>query len=244
QPDQRARVLTHLRPWLPVLLALSASSPRWQGHDTGYASFRYEVWRRWPTAGPPPVLDDMASYNRLVDELVEAGAVPDASYLYWDARPSTRHPTVEVRSLDPCLDPADATAITGLVRALAWHALEDDGPSPERAAQDGHRLEAAMWRAARYGLDGDLLGPDGPPAPARAVVERLLDRCRPGLQAHGDELAVREQVAVILERGNGASIQRALTRSEPSDRHVVAELLRRTRCSRRPAELVAASSVA
>jgi carboxylate-amine ligase len=76
------------------------------------------------------------------------------------------------------------------------------------------------------------------------VLERLLDRCTPGLRAHGDEDTVPEQVAAILERGNGASAQRELTRSEPTERDVIGELVRRTSCQPAPAQLSAASSVA
>jgi carboxylate-amine ligase len=209
-PDERVRVLARLRPWLPTLFALSTNSPRWQGHDTGYASFRHQVWRRWPTAGPPPVLDSARAYDDLVEELVAAGAVPDASYLYWDARPSARHPTVEVRSLDTCLEVDDAVALGGLVRALVWTGLAADRAGVAPPVCGPAVLEAAMWRASRYGIDGALLSPSGATAPAADVVGELLAHCRAGLVAHGDLASVTSAVDRILERGTGASLQRAL----------------------------------
>jgi glutamate---cysteine ligase / carboxylate-amine ligase len=211
-PDRDALVqaLTAMRGWLPVLLALSANSPFWQGHDTGYASFRQQIWRRWPTAGLPPPVYSAAEYIRVVEDLVASGAVPDESYLYWDARPSSRYPTLEVRVLDTCLDPDDAVAIAGLIRALVWTCVHDR----ERVAglpvlQRTEVIESGMWSASRYGLSGRLWSPISGEGAAAAVVDELLLRCGPGLQAHGDEDRVTGGVLQILRRGTGAAFQRA-----------------------------------
>jgi carboxylate-amine ligase len=220
--DERIRVLAHLRPWLSVLFALSANSPRWEGHDTGYASFRHQVWRRWPTAGPPPPLTSAAHYDALVEDLVASGAVPDASYLYWDARPSLRHPTVEVRSIDTCLLVDDAVAIAGLVRALVWTALAEVRAGRPAPDCEPAVLDAAMWRASRYGIDGTLLSPHGGSASAAQVVGLLLEHCERGLAAHGDRDAVRSAVEDLILRGTGATEQRALLASA---RDPLAELM-------------------
>lgn len=211
-PDEDARVaaLAVLRAWLPTLLALSANSPFWQGTDTGYASFRRQVWRRWPTAGLPPPMWSAAEYRRTVDDLVACGAVPDASYLYWDARPSLRYPTLEVRVLDTCLDPADVVAIAGLVRALVWTCVADDCADlvGVPALVRSEVVESAMWGAARYGLEGHLWSPVSGSAPAASVVDELLTRVAPGLRAHDDEARVTAAVERILDRGPGATFQR------------------------------------
>lgn len=207
-------VLTRLRPWLPVLLALSANSPFWKGADTGYASYRTQLWTRWPTAGMPPALDDRGQYDALVTELETAGAIADATHLYWFARPSVRFPTLEVRICDVCLCVDDAVAIAGLVRGLAWaFAEQDDGdsPTPEATAPV---LDAAVWRAARFGLTDELIHPGtGRLEPASAVVRALLQTARPGLDAHGDWEETTELVTRLLTGGTGADRQRTAFRS-------------------------------
>jgi glutamate---cysteine ligase / carboxylate-amine ligase len=208
-PELAIEITNRARPWLPVLLALTANSPYWSGIDTGFASYRTQVWQRWPTAGMPPLLGSRAEYDRLVAELLAIEAIEDPTFLYWYIRPSARYATVEFRVCDVCLAPADATAVAGLVRALAWTCAREavDGTAAPTRSRDA--LEVAMWRAARYGLSGDLVDPQVPGAtPVDAAVGALLDHVRDGLEAHGDDVLVPELVAAILARGNGADQQR------------------------------------
>lgn len=208
------RVMNRIRAWLPVLLALSANSPSWEGRDSGYASYRTEVWVRWPTAGFPPLLEDREEYDRTVTDLIGAGIVPDDSFLYWYLRPSSTHATMETRSLDTPLRVEDTVAIAGLVRALAWRYATEEPAVPLLRHQV---LEAAMWQAARYGVDDELLHPGtGRPAHADEVVEALLDAARPGLEHHGDTERVAAAVKRILGQGNGATVQREV-RDEGGD---------------------------
>jgi glutamate---cysteine ligase / carboxylate-amine ligase len=235
--DLLAVVLTRLRPWLPVLLALSSNSPFWQGHDTGYASFRQQVWRRWPTAGLPPPVYSAAEYDRVVADLVSSGAVPDASYLYWDARPSSHYPTIEVRAFDTCLDPEDVVGLVGLVRALVWTCASDDpglvsGPPVLTRTEV---IESAMWGASRYGVSGELWSPISGAGPAAAVVDELLLRCSPGLRAHGDEDRVTEAICRIVERGSGATLQREAAAAARSGADLTATLLGATLAGTAPA---------
>jgi carboxylate-amine ligase len=116
--EEGVAVLNRIRVWLPVLTALTANSPFWQGRDTGYASFRSQVWLRWPSAGPNGPFADAADYHRLVDELLATGTVLDAGMLYSDARLSASWPTVEVRTADVALHVEDAVTLAGLVRGL------------------------------------------------------------------------------------------------------------------------------
>ncbi|MEY2591539.1 MAG: glutamate---cysteine ligase / carboxylate-amine ligase [Acidimicrobiaceae bacterium] len=207
--DLAVEVMNRARPWLPVLVALSANSPFWQGVDTGYASYRLQVWQRWPTSGMPPQLSSAAEFDALVDELVTMEAIEDATFIYWYARPSARYPTIEFRACDVCLDVDATVAVAGVARALAWtcrrNALED------RPDLDVGRevLDAAMWRAARYGLDGTLVSPAlRSPIPATQVVQELLEYIEDGLEAHGDRDEVAALVGQIIDVGNGASRQR------------------------------------
>lgn len=206
-PDLRAVLLDGLRPWLAVLTALSANSPFWFGEDTGFASFRTVNWSRWPVTGPPPRSRTLAGWHAAVDRLVSAGVVDDASFAYWDARVALHHPTVEVRCADVVVDVEEAVALAGLLRGLASvlvAAAGDEAPDHPVEA-----LRAASWRAARHGLDGDLVDPvRWVLRPAEEVVRSLLERARPGLEAHGDTERVSTAVEGILRRGNGAQRQR------------------------------------
>jgi carboxylate-amine ligase len=205
--DSAIRVVNRLRRWLPVLLALSANSPYWDGVDTGYASFRTEVWARWPTSGPPGRYDGAADYERVIDALVRAGVVLDRGMAYWDARISDNYPTVEIRVADVGLTVDDAVAIGGLCRALVVH-LGDDDAAPEHLRPEWQR--AANWMAARGGLSGDLLDPsDGTTRPARRAVADMMEMLAPTLDRLGDRGPLTELVGVILDSGTGSERQRA-----------------------------------
>jgi carboxylate-amine ligase len=201
---ERVPVMTRVRPWLPVLAALAANSPFWDGEDTGYDSYRLEVWARWPTAGFPPHLEDGAEYAALVDELRTAGAIEDSTHLYWYLRPSERYPTLEFRVTDVCGEVDEAVAIAGLARALvAWGRRSSPDAVPPEV------LDAALWQAARYGLGAELQSPtDRTLRPAADVVDELLDTVGPDLDAAGDLEVVTSVVRRIVTEGNGATRQR------------------------------------
>ena len=221
--------MTGARPWLPVLLALSANSPYWQGLDTGYASYRLQVWQRWPTCGMPPALADRAAYDALVRDLEAIGAIEDASYLYWYARPSQQFPTVEFRAADVCLGVDEAVAIAALSRALAWTAAAEAQAGRSWHGEAPATLDAAMWRASRYGLGSSLVSPSARARrPAAMVVAEFLDHVGTGLEVHGDAGEVGELVATILARGNGADRQRDAIASRHSGRDALDRILEET----------------
>ncbi|MBV9486414.1 MAG: YbdK family carboxylate-amine ligase, partial [Frankiaceae bacterium] len=99
-PEQGVAVIDHIRPWLAPLIALSANSPYWEGRDTGYDSWRHQVWSRWPTAGPTSVFGSLEQYDGTADALIASGAAIDRGMLYFLARLSERWPTVEIRVAD------------------------------------------------------------------------------------------------------------------------------------------------
>ena len=202
-------VMGRTQPWLAVLLALSVNSPFWQGTDSGYESYRSEIWQRWPTAGFPPDLHDREDYAQVLEDLRRAEVVRTAKDIYWYVRPSEAHPTLEFRVCDVPLRVEDTVTIAGLVRALAWVAAFAEQMPSRRQSRD--LLDAGIWRAARFGVQGDLIDPiDRLARPAADVVDRLLQVCAPGLDAHGDRDEVERGVARILERGTGAALQRQL----------------------------------
>ena len=116
--EEGVRVLDGIRPWLPVLAAISANSPYWNGRDTDHASWRAQVWSRWPTAGAAAPFGDAATYREVTRQMVEWGGALDEGMLYFDARLSASYPTVEVRVADVCTDLEDALLVALLTRAL------------------------------------------------------------------------------------------------------------------------------
>jgi len=116
--DLAVAVAHRVAPWLPALLALSASSPFWLGTDTGYASYRTLIWRRWPTAGTLPGFASAADYDRAVADLVRSGIIADPGMIYFDVRPSAHLPTLELRIADSCPRLDDVVLLAGLFRAL------------------------------------------------------------------------------------------------------------------------------
>jgi carboxylate-amine ligase len=196
---------------LPVLLALSASSPYWNGQDTGYASIRTIIWQRWPSAGSTGPLASADDYDSLVADLIGSGVIADTKMAYFDVRPSAHAPTLELRVCDACPLVDDAVLVAGLFRALVRAAeLDVEAGRPFRPAPPPlHR--AAVWQAARGGLSRHLLdGGEHPrPRPAPDVVRALVDRLRPQLEELGDWETVTDLTERTLARGNSADRQRA-----------------------------------
>src|SRR5919107_4798337 len=203
-PEEGVAVLDRIRGWLPVLTALSANSPYWQGADSGYASFRSQSWGRWPTAGPIEVQGSVERYRALVDGMVATGVALDEGMIYFDARLSARYPTLEVRAADVCLRVDDAVLLAALVRGLVDTAAQEWRRGIAPAPTPATLLRLAGWRAARSGLDDVLLHPaDLRPRPAGAIVGALVDHVRPALTDSGDLSRVEERLADLLCRGPG-----------------------------------------
>ncbi len=213
--DEAVSVAQRVAPALPVLLALSASSPYWMGEDSGYASARSLIWLRWPTAGDSGPVESAADHDALVADLIASGTISDPKMVYFDVRPSSHVPTVELRVTDACPDADTVVLLAGLFRALVRREqlAHRSGAPPTKTRPPLHR--AAMWRAARSGLEGDLLDlPRSPvPVPAAVAVERLIADLRPYLEAGGDFDQVTDLALQALSRGSSAARQRrALSR--------------------------------
>jgi carboxylate-amine ligase len=207
--DLAVAVAHRVTPWLPAMLALSASSPYWLGLDTGYASCRTLLWSRWPTTGPLGAFASAAEYDTMIADLVRSGVISDPGMIYYDVRPSAHLPTLELRIADACPRVEDVILLAALFRAVVIEeidAIKRGCPSPEIRTEV---VRAATWRAARSGLEGELVDPaDGTPVPARRLLRRLLDRWRPRLEDAGDWDLVTELTEAALERGSSAARQR------------------------------------
>jgi glutamate---cysteine ligase / carboxylate-amine ligase len=226
-PSRQAAVLVsnRLRPWLPLLLALAANSAVYRNTDTGYASWRSVLWARWPSAGPPPHFDSVDEYDAVVRMMRHAGAMLDNGMVYWDVRPSVNFPTVEVRVADVAATAGEAVLLATLIRACVMTALDDERRSDPVPPLAPHALKAAYWRSARDGLDGQALDllESHEPAPTRELLDRLVDRVRPALEAVGDYGLVRAELDRVTEQGNGAMRQRRAWRRRGEVADVIAE---------------------
>jgi carboxylate-amine ligase len=210
-PDRELaiQVCNAIRPWLPVVQALTANSPLHAGADTGHASWRSIALERWPSVGPSPYLRCAEDYERTVEELVATGVMLDASMVLWWARPSLRYPTVEVRVGDVCPTAGEAVVVAGLVRALVATAVADIAAGREDPQPADHLLRAAHWNAAHAGLDGTLIDLRRHVArPAWDLVDELVTTVGGALERHGDRAAVAEGLRRLREHGNGAQRQR------------------------------------
>lgn len=179
-PDRETgvRVLNHVRPWLPTLLALSANSP-----DRGYASWRMVQQSRFPGSGVTPEFADAAEYDAAVARMVACGTLVDGAQTFWLARLSPRLPTVEFRCADAAETVEDAVLQAALSRALVHTACRGGGSPPVR----DDVCAAAVWAASRYGLDGAGVDPWREcRVPATALLERLVEHVTPALVQRGE----------------------------------------------------------
>ncbi|RSM77586.1 carboxylate--amine ligase [Amycolatopsis sp. WAC 01375] len=223
--DLGARILTGLRPWLSPLLALSVNSPVERGADSGWSSRRFPIWDRWPTARPPDEWSGAAAYDRSIGDALRRGDALDAAGVYFYARLSPRHPTVEVRIADVCLAVDDAVLLAALVRGLVATCAVTTRPPRAR----GTRIGAALTAAARRGLDGPGIDVfTGREADQRDLLRELVDFVRPALRAAGDEEDVERGLDSVFEHGTGAARQRRLFAEAASPGEFAAELAHAT----------------
>jgi glutamate---cysteine ligase / carboxylate-amine ligase len=233
--DEAVAVANRVAPFIPALLALSASSPFWaDGSDTGYSSVRTLVWQRWPTTGLAAPVSSAAEYDNLVSDLVATGVISDAGMVYFDVRPAVYAPTVELRVCDSCPLVDTILLIAGLFRALVERevaGLRAGVPAEEFLPPLGR---AALWRAARSGLEGELVDLHGPRSrPAADVVNDLVCLLRPQLEDSGDWQLISGLAERMLGIGTSAARQRHALCRRGKLTDVVDQLLAETAGARR-----------
>jgi glutamate---cysteine ligase / carboxylate-amine ligase len=219
------KVSNWLRPWLPCLLALSANSALYRNSDTGYASWRSILWRRWPAAGAPPFFASPEQYDRTVRMLVDSGVILDTKMIYWDVRPSANFPTVEIRVADVPATVEETVLLATLIRAAVMTALDAHGRGDDGGRLPPAALRAAYWKAAHDGLSGHLLDSvhDHGAVPARQQLDALVQRVRPALDALGEYDRVTDELDRIMAQGNGAMRQRKVWQRRGDVMDVIAE---------------------
>jgi carboxylate-amine ligase len=217
--EQRVRALRRVRSWLPVLLALSANSPFTYGVPSGLASWRSVLIRRLPVSWAPPAFRDADDYHRTVERLVRIGLLPSRGSTSWAVRLSERFDTVEVRVADAQLRVDDALLLASLARAIV---VADDLPD---AAPPAAELDAALWLAARHGMQARLFTPEGGIEDAWTAVERMLEGIRHILADVGDGDFVAEHLGRLRSAGTGS--QRQLQAYGSGGAAALADLYRR-----------------
>ena len=204
--DKAVWVANELRWYLPMLLALSANSPYWNGFDTGLHSARARIFEGLPNTGMPTTFDSYEAFERFETTMLETDSIRDRGELWYDVRPHSAHGTVEVRTPDAQADPERVLAITEYVHALVCDlcARYEDG----EAGSDYRRelLDANKWRALRHGRNA-------------ALLDRSLEATRPLaeiVEAEADRLGTPGLVG-LLEGESGATRQRRLHREQGVD---------------------------
>jgi carboxylate-amine ligase len=224
--DQTIATMNALLPYSAHLLALSAASPFWDGVDTGLASARVTVFEALPTAGVPPRLESWAAFEQLHDRLLATGSIESIKDLWWDMRPQPGLGTLEIRVCDTPQTLTEVFPLVALVQALAAWADEQQRDGRRFPAPDPTWLRENKWRAARDGLDAEIVCDEGRrTAPLRAEIEQLLVTLEPIARRLGDPEGLGG-VARALEAPGGHQRQREVferTRSLPA----VAEALAR-----------------
>ncbi len=203
----RIPVMNRMRQAMPLLLALSTSSPFWQGRPSGLKSYRTAVNNEFPRSGLPPPFRDELDYCATVTALKDAGIVPDESYIWWAIRPSANYPTVEVRVCDSCTRVDDAIAIAGLYRILVHHFTQEPSAELPFAAAEEVLIEENRWQAARHGIDARFLDPDTHGAmDVKQCLRKIVDQAELSISAldGGDCIA---DISRIVTTGTSADRQ-------------------------------------
>lgn len=160
---------------LGLLLAVSTSSPYWQGEATGLASSRVTVFEAMPTGGIPSLVHDWTEFNELVETLQRANAITSLKDLWWDIRPSPRYGTLEIRVCDGLATIRETIMVVALVQALARRAGARVAAGKGRTFPPAWRVRENKWRASRHGMEADYItGNDGSSAPVREYLKSTL----------------------------------------------------------------------
>jgi glutamate---cysteine ligase / carboxylate-amine ligase len=212
-PDRRVELMQRLVPFLPLLLALSTSSPFWQGFRTGLYGYRLAAYDELPRTGLPEALRNEAEYQEYIGALKSAGIVPDASHIWWAIRPSLKHPTLELRVADSCTRLDDAVAIAALYRCLV-RAIVRDALRHAEPDRIGRAITVEnKWRAQRYGMEATFVEPfRREPIEAGNWLEEIVSWLDPDIAAFSCAAEIAHLRAIVT-RGTSATAQLAVYRA-------------------------------
>ncbi|TMM54340.1 carboxylate-amine ligase [Sulfitobacter sabulilitoris] len=230
--SQRVDLMPQLSYFLPHLLALSTSSPFWQGQDTGLASYRLSVFDNMPRTGLPPEISSWAAYERTTGTLIDLGVIDDPTEIWWDLRPSHSYPTLETRICDVSPRMEDALSIAALTQALVRRLVRLRDENMRWRDYDRFLISENRWRAQRYGITEPLIDfGERSLRPFAALLDDMLEL----VAQDADQLGCRaevERLRMIVEAGTSATRQRsahaqasgdATARGQAVVRHLIEE---------------------
>jgi carboxylate-amine ligase len=208
--DLRIELMNQVTYFLPHLLAVSGSSPFWHGEDTGLKSYRTTVFRSMPRTGLPDEFTSWTDYQHHVDMLVGTGVIEDASKLWWDIRPSSRYPTLEMRSTDICTRVDDGLAVAGAYQALLAMLYRLRTENRRWREYSRMLIQENNWRAQRYGVDQSLIDfGRGDLVPMSQLAEELIGLVRVEAEMLGT-MSYLERFRTIVAEGTSADRQRVV----------------------------------
>jgi carboxylate-amine ligase len=212
-PSRRVDVMTRMLPYLPLFIALSASSPFWQGRATGLKGYRLAAYDELPRTGLPELFRTAKEYDAYVDAMVRSGAMADASHLWWAIRPSLKYPTLELRAADSCTRLDDTIAIAALYRVLVRYLYGHPGHNDGIDVVDRAIAVENKWRAQRYGAQGTFVTRSGAVA-VGDMLGRLLDLTAADAEALDCSETLEHCRAIVLEGTSADAQLRIFTENE------------------------------
>ncbi len=206
-PDLRIDVMNQVKYFLPHLLALTTSSPFWQGNKMGLHSYRLSVFDGMPRTGIPDYFTSWAEYQRLLDRLISAGVIEEPSKIWWDLRPSAHFPTLEMRIADVCTRLEDSLTIAALYQCMVRRLVRLRRQNLKWREYPRVLVRENRWLAQRWGETGKLLDlGKGAQVPFPALLEEIIALIREDAEAL-DCVKEVEHARTILARGTSASGQ-------------------------------------
>lgn len=207
-PDLCVDLMNQVSYFLPHILALSTSSPFWEGEDTRLQSYRLCVFDALPRTGLPDMFNSSAEYDRLIAQMVNAGCIEDATKIWWDIRPSHRYPTLEMRVADVCTNVADCAALAATYQALLSMLCRLRMENKRWRIYPRLLIQENRWRAMRYGANGELIDlGKGRGINMAELVDELIELVDEDAERLGTTKHL-EHLRTIVARGTSADKQR------------------------------------
>ncbi len=206
--DQRIDLMNQAAYFLPHLLALSGSSPFWEGQDTSLASYRLTVFDALPRTGLPDQVASYSEYRRLVNHLIDAGCVEDATKIWWDIRPSDRYPTLEQRVTDVCPRIDDIAALAAAYQSIMAYLFRLRTRNQRWRIYPATLVRENRWRAQRYGVEGKMVDHGRSRlVPVGELIDELVEILAEDAEALGCRREL-EGLRRIVREGTSAMRQR------------------------------------
>ena len=215
--EKAIKVNNAIRMYLPLLLALTTSSPYYEGEDTGLHSYRTKIFESLPLAGLPDYLNDWDHFTKLTDNLIKANIIKSVKDLWWEVRPHPGFGTVEIRVCDIPVNLEKILTLVALIQALVI-TIQNEDDYPDTHIQI---LESNKWQAVRYGLEGAFIDPiTFKQLSIRKAIENLCNLTEPIMVSLGSVKYIRI-IEDILMQGTGATKQRELYESSGNFKNMI-----------------------